>query len=79
MQSPEIRREKTAQWIPNPQGPRLLSIKQACEYSGLTPWCLRNLVWTGKLPFVRFGEKKLYVERADLDRAIDTAKETFGA
>ena len=62
----------------NPQGPRLLSIKQACQYSGLTDWCLRNLVWQGKLPFVRFGEKKIFVERTDLDALIDYSKETFG-
>ena len=68
-----------AQWIGSPQGPRLLTIKQACQYSGLSDWCLRNLIWTGKLPFVRFGDKKVWVERCDLDALIDRSKETFGA
>jgi excisionase family DNA binding protein len=62
----------------NPQGPRLMTIKQACAYSGLTDWCLRNLIWTGRLPFVRFGEKKVFIERADLDELIDRSKEVFG-
>jgi excisionase family DNA binding protein len=66
-------------WIANPQGPRLMTIKQACQYSGLTDWCLRNLVWQGKLPFVRLGEKKVWIERADLDALIDESKERFGA
>jgi excisionase family DNA binding protein len=64
--------------IDNPQGPRLMSIKQACQYSGLTDWCMRNLIWTGRLPFVRFGEKKVFIERADLDELIDRSKEVFG-
>ena len=68
-----------AQWIASPQGPRLLTIKQACQYSGLSDWCLRNLIWTGKLPFVRFGDKKVWVERRDLDGLIDRSKGTFGA
>ena len=68
-----------AQWIGSPQGPRLLTIKQACKYSGLSDWCLRNLIWTGKLAFVRFGDKKLWIERRDLDTLIDRSKETFGA
>jgi excisionase family DNA binding protein len=56
-----------------------MTIKQACQYSGLSDWCLRNLIWGGKLPFVRFGDKKVWVERRDLDALIDRSKETFGA
>ena len=74
----EGRGSSKARWISNPQGPRLLTIKHACQYSGLTDWCLRNLIWTGKLPFVRFGDKKLWIERRDLDALIDRSKETFG-
>jgi len=40
---------------------------------------MRNLIWTGKLPFVRFGDKKVWVERRDLDLLIDRTKEIFGA
>jgi len=67
------------QRIHSPQGPRLLSVKQAVEYSGLTPWAVRQLVWTGKIPFLRVGEKKIYLELSDLDSWIDRNKETFGA
>jgi hypothetical protein len=76
MQRLENRKEKSTQGINNP---RLLSLKAASEYSGLTLWCLRSLVWGGKIPFVRFGEKKLYLDRVDLDRLIDSKKEVFGA
>jgi len=75
----EGRGSSKARWIGNPQGPRLMTIKQACQYSGLSDWCLRNLIWGGKLPFVRFGDKKVWVERRDLDALIDRSKETFGA
>ena len=30
-------------------------------------------------PFVRFGDRKVWVERRDLDALIDRSKETFGA
>jgi excisionase family DNA binding protein len=56
-----------------------MTIKQACQYSGLSDWCLRNLIWGGKLPFVRFVYKKVWIERRDLDALIDRSKETFGA
>jgi len=67
------------QRISNPQGPRLLTIKQACLYSGLSDWCMRNLIWASKLPFVRFGDKKVWVESRDLSVLIDQTKKTFGA
>jgi hypothetical protein len=39
---------------------------------------MRNLVWTGRLPFVRFGDKKILIERTDLDSLIDQSKRIFG-
>jgi excisionase family DNA binding protein len=74
----EGRGSSKARGISSPQGPRLLSIKRACEYSGFTDWTVRNLVWTGKLPYLRV-RKKIWIERSDLDRFIDTNKEIFGA
>lgn len=75
----EGRGSSKAQRIANPQGPRLMTIRQACQYSGISDWCMRTLVWTGRLPFVRFGDKKILIERSDLDGLIDRSKETFGA
>jgi excisionase family DNA binding protein len=55
--------------------PRLLPLKKAAEYSGLTVWCLRERIWKGELPFVQFnGTRKQYIDRADLDRFIEESK-----
>jgi hypothetical protein len=40
---------------------------------------MRNLIWASKLPFVRFGDKKVWVESRDLSVLIDQTKKTFGA
>jgi hypothetical protein len=40
---------------------------------------MRNLIWASKLPFVRFADKKVWVERRDLSVLIDQTKKTFGA
>ena len=61
----------------NPILPRLLSIKKACEYSGLTAWTLRSLIWSGELPVIQFeGTRKMYVDMADLSKVIEANKRT---
>lgn len=63
-----------AQRIVNPQG-RLLTIKQAADYSGLTVWQVRERIWAGDLPCVQFaGGRKQYIDRKDLDLLIDRNK-----
>ena len=67
-------RSTATQRIPKPTG-RLLTIKQASKYLGLTVWAIRERIWSGQIPAVRFpGGRKLYLDREDLDRFIDQSK-----
>lgn len=62
------------QRIRNPL-PRLMTIKQASEYLGLTLWGIRERVWSGQLPIVTFpGGKKQYIDRNDLEAFIQKNK-----
>ena len=63
------------QRIENPMTGRLLSIKQAACYSGLTTWAVRELIWAGALPVVQFkGARKQWIDRADIDTMIERNK-----
>jgi len=78
VQHTEIKENKKAQRICNPIAPRLLPIKQAAEYLGLTVWALRERIWQGCLPVVRFpGGRKMYVDQRDIERFIEQNKITF--
>jgi excisionase family DNA binding protein len=58
---------------------RLLSLKEAEEYSGISIWTLRDLIATGDLPAVRPPRlRRVWVDRKDLDRAIERWKERVG-
>jgi excisionase family DNA binding protein len=58
---------------------RLLSLKEAEEYSGISIWTLRDLIASGDLPAVRPpGLRRVWVDRKDLDRAIESWKEREG-
>ncbi len=55
---------------------RLLSLKEAENYSGISIWTLRDLIAAGDLPAVRPpGLRRVWVDRKDLDRAIESWKE----
>lgn len=55
--------------------PRLLGIKDAASFLGLTPYALRKRIWDGDLPFVRFpGCRKQYIDARDLERVISENK-----
>jgi hypothetical protein len=50
---------------------RLLDLKAAEAYSGISAWTLRDLIAAGELPVVRPPRlRRLWIDRADLDRAI---------
>lgn len=67
--------KKTARGIGDQPGPRLLPLKGAAEYSGLTIWCLRERIWAGELPVIQFnGGRKQYIDRVDLDKFIEASK-----
>ncbi len=53
--------------------PRLLSVKDAAVYLGVSPWTIRSLGWSREIPEVKIGRRVLY-DREDLDRYIDRVK-----
>jgi len=57
--------------------PRLLPLKAAAQYLGLTVWALRERIWAGALPVVQFpGGRKQYLDVRDLDGFIERHKKT---
>ena len=56
--------------------PRLLTMRQAAEYLAVSYWTVRGWVESGKLSPVRLGERLIRIERADLDRLVETRKES---
>ena len=58
--------------------PRLLGLKDASEYLGISTWTLRSLAEEGRVPVVRFndgGNGKWFFEIDDLEGLIDRHKE----
>ena len=57
-----------AQGISNP---RLLTLKDAAQWLGLTVWAMRERIWSGQIPVVQFpGGRKQYVDVQDLENFI---------
>lgn len=56
-----------------PIGRRLLDVRAAGEYLGLSPWTVRRLCWGGDLPEVRIG-RRLLVDVRDLEVFVLRAK-----
>lgn len=55
---------------------RLLDLQAAEVYSGISAWTLRDLIASGDLPAVRPPRlRRVWIDRADLDRAIAGWKE----
>jgi excisionase family DNA binding protein len=58
--------------------PRLMTIKQASEYLGLTVWALRERIWNGQIPVVTFPEgRKQYIDRDDVEAFIQKNKKVI--
>jgi len=54
-------------------GPRLLPLKTAAEYPGLTVWAMRERIWAGDIPVVKFpGERKQFVDIKDVEAFIES-------
>ena len=67
-----------AQGISNALGPRLLTLKQAAQWLGLTVWAMRERCWHGDIPMIRFpGGRKVYIDTKDLETFINRNKTTF--
>lgn len=55
---------------------RLLDLKAAEAYSGISAWTLRDLIASGALPAVRPPRlRRVWIDRTDLDKAIAEWKE----
>jgi len=70
-----IMENKTAKGIGNP---RLLPLKEAAQWLGLTVWAMRERIWAGQIPVVQFpGGRKQYVDIKDLETFIERNKRTI--
>jgi hypothetical protein len=61
----------------NPMLPRLLPLKKAADYMGLTVWAMRERIWAGQIPVavVQFPNgRKQYIDVQDLDKLIQDNK-----
>lgn len=67
--------KKTAQGITSPASPRLLPLKDAANWLGLTVWAMRERIWSGDIPVVRFpGGRKMFIDTQDIENFIDRNK-----
>jgi excisionase family DNA binding protein len=56
---------------------RLYRVREAAHYLGMSKSKVRQLAWSGKLPFVQDGENTLMLfDVRDLDRWIDSNRES---
>jgi hypothetical protein len=70
--------QEKAQRTTNPMSPRLLPLRKAAEYLGLTVWAMRERIWAGHIPVVQFpGGRKQYVDVHDLHTFIVQNKRTI--
>ena len=46
-------------------GKRLYSIDEAADYLGRTPGAVREMIWAGKIPAVKF-DRRIHVDARDL-------------
>jgi len=55
--------------------PRLLPLRKAAEYLGLTVWAMRERIWAGDIPVVRFpGGRKMFIDVQDIEGFIERNK-----
>lgn len=68
------------QWIISPMSnrpaKRLLDVKGAGEYLSRSVWGIRELMYKGILPYVKF-DRRIYFDIHDLDEVIEQHKERF--
>lgn len=68
--------KRAAKGISNRMNQRLLTLKQAADYLGLTTWAMRERVWNGDIPVVRFSNgRKQYIDVQDIEAFIKANKE----
>jgi excisionase family DNA binding protein len=52
---------------------RLYSINEAAVYLGRSVWAIREMLWAGKIPFVKDGRRML-LDIRDMDTWIESSK-----
>jgi len=65
-----------AQRIVNPScalSKRLYNIKEGAVYLGRTVWAVREMLWAGKMPYVKDG-KRILIDINDMNEWIDQSK-----
>jgi len=56
----------------------MLTLKEAAEYLGRSEWGMRELVWSGAIPYVRpTGSRKFFFDIVDLDQFVEKNKVSF--
>ena len=55
---------------------RLYSIKEASFYLGRSIWAIREMVWAGKLPYVKDG-RRILLDIHDMESWIEKNKTQF--
>jgi excisionase family DNA binding protein len=61
-----------AQRITNPQvHKRLYSINEASVYLGRSVWAVREMLWAGKIPYIRDG-RRILLDIHDMDSWIES-------
>jgi excisionase family DNA binding protein len=72
--------DQTVTYLNHPENrtKRLLRLKDAAVYLGLSPWKLRRLVWAGRLPVVQDCEGSPFLfDCRDLDSFVEDNKRSF--
>jgi len=52
---------------------RLFSIKEDAVYLGRSVWAIREMLWAGKMPYVKDG-KRILLDIQDMNEWIDRSK-----
>lgn len=55
---------------------RLYSIEEAAKYLGRSLWAVREMLWAGKIPYVKDG-KRILLDIRDMDSWIEKNKAQF--
>ena len=69
-----------AQRLVNPVGgipKRLYSINEASIYLGRSVWAIREMLWAGKLPFIKDG-RRILLDIKDMEAWVEKNKIRFG-
>ena len=64
---------KTQTLSPLQVEPRVLTVKGAAQYIGMSQWFVRQLVYARTVPHILVG-KKIMFDQSDLDEYLDSNK-----